>query len=72
MYLLYDELYERLASQQFEDFPPNLCLFKRIKVVSATLSPACFISLNECTFETRKNVFYFSSKALFILEIIKF
>ena len=31
-----------------------------------------FLSLEESTFETRKNVFCFFSKALFILEIFKF
>ena len=32
----------------------------------------CFVILKEKTCETRKNVFYFTSKALFVLEIIKF
>ena len=31
-----------------------------------------FLSLEESTFEARKNVFCFFSKALFILEIFKF
>ena len=31
-----------------------------------------FLSLNESTWQTRKNVFYFISKALFVLEKIKF
>ena len=31
----------------------------------------CFLSLKESTYETRKNVFYYNSKALFV-EIIKF
>ena len=31
-----------------------------------------FLSLNESTCQTRKNAFYFISKALFILEKIKF
>ena len=30
------------------------------------------LSLQECTFKTRKNVFHFTSKALFNLEIFKF
>ena len=29
------------------------------------------LSLKECTFKTRKNVFHFTSKALFILEMFK-
>ena len=43
-----------------------------LKVVSATFLLVCFVCLQESTPETRKNVFYFTSKALFILEIIKF
>ena len=43
-----------------------------LKVVSATFLLACFVCLKESTCETRKNVFYFTSKALFVLEIIKF
>ena len=43
-----------------------------LKVVSATFVLVCFVCLKERTCETRKNVFYFTSKALFVLEIIKF
>ena len=46
----------------------NQCL----KVVSATFSLVCFLSLKKSTCETRKNIFYFTSKALFVLEKIKF
>ena len=46
--------------------------FLTLKVVSATVLLVCFVSLKESTCETRKNIFYFTSKALFILEIIKF
>ena len=42
------------------------------KVVSATILLLCFLSLKENSCETRKNVFYFTSKALFVLEKIKF
>ena len=31
----------------------------------------CFISLNGSTCQTKKNAFYFTSKALFVLEKIK-
>ena len=44
----------------------------RLKVVSATFLLVCFVSPKESTFETRKNVSYLTSKALFVLEIIKF
>ena len=43
-----------------------------LKVVSATFLLICFFSVKESTFETRKNAFYFTSKALFVLEKIKF
>ena len=43
-----------------------------LKVVSATFLLVYFVSLTEGTCETKKNVFYFTLKALFILEIIKF
>ena len=45
---------------------------KILKVVSATFVLVCFSSLNESTCQTRKNVFYFISKILFVLEKIKF
>ena len=37
------------------------CIFARL-----------FLSLNESPCQSRKNVFYFTSKALFVLEKIKF
>ena len=43
-----------------------------LKVVSATFLLVCFVCLKERTCETRKDVFYFTSKVLFVLEIIKF
>ena len=43
-----------------------------LKVVYATVLLVCFINLNESTCQTRKNVFYFTSKVLFVLEKIKF
>ena len=49
-----------------------LALNANLKVVSATFLLVCFLSLNESTCETRKNIFYFTSKALFVLEKIKF
>ena len=53
----------------------NLGIFRTrgiiLKVVSATFLLVSFLRLKESTCETRKNVFYFTSKALFVLEIIK-
>ena len=43
-----------------------------LKVVSATFLLVCFLDLNESTCQTRENVFHFTSKALFVLEKIKF
>ena len=43
-----------------------------LKVVSATFLLFCFLSLKESICETIKNVSYFISKALFVLEKIKF
>ena len=51
-----------------ESFSPKTFL----KVASATFLLVCFVCLKESTCETRKNVFNFTSKALFVLEIIKF
>ena len=43
-----------------------------LKIVSTAFLLVCFLCLKKSTCETRKNVFYFTLKALFILEIIKF
>ena len=43
-----------------------------LKVVSATFLLVCFVYLKERTCETRKNVFSFTWKALFVLKLIKF
>ena len=55
--------------------PNALCPLKGytyLKVVSAIFLIVCFVCLKENTCGARKNVFYFTSKALFVLEIIKF
>ena len=44
----------------------------KLKVVSTTFLLVCFVCLKESTRETKKKNFYFTSKALFVLEIIKF
>ena len=43
-----------------------------LKVVSATFFLVHFLCLKDSNCETRKNDFYFTSKALFVLEIIRF
>ena len=48
--------------------PQKLFSFSRyLKVVSATYLLVCFVYLKENTFETRRNAFYFASKALLVL-----
>ena len=42
-----------------------------LKVPSATFLLVCFLSLKESTCQTKKNVFYFTSKALSVLEKTK-
>ena len=44
----------------------------KLTVVSAKCLLICFECLKESPCEIRKNVFYFTLKALFVLEIIKF
>ena len=41
-----------------------------LKVVSTTFLQVCFLNLKESTCETRKNVFYFTSIALFVLFVL--
>ena len=50
----------------------NLFRKNRIKGCVLYILASLLISLNESTCETRKNVSYLTSKALFVLEIIKF
>ena len=54
----------------------NQCLTdtlnRRLKVASATFALVCFLNLSESTFQTRKNAFYLTLKALFVLEKVKF
>ena len=42
-----------------------------LMVASATFLLLCFVKLKESTCKARKNVFYFTSKALFVLDKIK-
>ena len=45
---------------------------KYLKVVSTTVLLVCFLSLNKSTCQVKTHGFYFTSKALFVLEKIKF
>ena len=60
----------------FENHITELCIkvSKKLKgcvrYIFACLKE-CFVCLKESTCETRKNIFYFTSKALFVLEIFR-
>ena len=43
-----------------------------LKVVSTTFLLVCFLCLKESNCQTTKNVFYFTLKALFVMEKTKF
>ena len=49
-----------------------ICISVALKVVSATFLLVSFLSVNESTYQTKKSVYYFTSKALSVLEKIKF
>ena len=53
-------------------FGSNIECFKYLKRLCPLHFPSLFLSLKESTCETRKNVFYFTSKAFFVFEKIKF
>ena len=58
-------------------FIRNIIFYKKqcLKVVFTTFLQACLLasfSLNKSSYQTRKSVFYFTSKALSVIEKIKF
>ena len=59
-----------------EFFVQKPCLIttqiKCLKVAFTTFLLVCFLNLKKSTCETKKNDFYFTSKALFIVKKIKF
>ena len=50
----------------------QFCTMHGLKVVSATFLLVYFVCLKESTCETRGNVFHFSLKGLFVLEMLTF
>ena len=58
--------------QHFVTLHITLSSVRALKVVSATFLLVSFLRLKESTCKTMKNVFCLTSKALFVLEIIKF
>ena len=61
-----------IGQRIYRVFPTSSFVIVTLTVVSATFLLVCFIFLKESNCETRKNVFYFTSEALFVFEIIKF
>ena len=61
-----------INSEHPESLKTSIPYSQALKVVSATILLVCFACLKESTCETRKNAFYFTSKALLVLEIINF
>ena len=45
-------------------------IIRTLKVVFSTFLVVCFVCLKDSTCKTRKNAFYFTLKALLVLEII--
>ena len=70
--LYFHDICRQFGQNQANTRSSVLKLKHPLKVVSATFWLVCFLSLKESTEETRKNVFYCTSKALFVLEKIKF
>ena len=49
-----------------------LCVLVVLKVMSDIFLIICFVRLKNNIFETKKNIFKFTSKVLFVLKIFKF
>ena len=61
-----------LTCVQIQFKGPSGAVGRLLKVMSASFLLVCFLSLNESTCQIGKNVFYFTSKAPFVFEKIKF
>ena len=60
-----------VETKSYEYFE-KMHIFMYLKVVYATFLQVCFVCLKKSTCETMKNGVFFTSKAIFVLEIIKF
>ena len=56
----------------FKGFKAPFPVIMKLKGCVRYIFASLFLSLNESTFQTRKNVFYFTSKTLLVLEKIRF
>ena len=64
--VLFQANFRSVLSTESKESPRNF-----LKVVSATFLLVFFKSLNQRSCETNENVFYFTSKVLFVLEKTK-
>ena len=72
LYFALFRIYFHIQIAQWQDQVLVSRFQKYLKVVSTIFLLVCFSSLKESTSKTWKNVFYFTSKALFVLQKIKF
>ena len=66
--------YHQVSNFNFSCIDKNTVLkeIRCLKVVSTTFLLVHFLSLNESTCQSRKNVFYFTSKAGFVFVKVRF
>ena len=71
-YIVHDDntISSKFLSHDVENYH-QFCMMHGLKIVSTTFLLVCFVCLKQSTCETRENVFYFTLKGLFVLEIIK-
>ena len=71
-YIVHDDntISSKFLSHDVENYY-QFCMMHGLKIVSTTFLLVCFVCLKQSTCETRENVFYFTLKGLFVLEIIK-
>ena len=60
------------SPRSIDDYLLMFLSLETLKVVSPTFLLVCFVCLKVSTFETKKNAFYFTLKALLAFVIIKF
>ena len=60
------------SPRSIDDYLLMFLSLETLKVMSTTFLLVCFVCLKASTFETKKNAFYFTLKALLAFVIIKF
>ena len=66
------DMFKNNGLKKYGSYPNHYLKAPGLKVVSASLLLVYFLNLNESTCQTKENVFYFTSKALFVPGKIKF